>query len=169
MCCSCCLSFSVSFSVSLPVSLSASLSLSYTHTPLAAALSVFRSISWRLYLIARRRRGTGGAAPKSPSMGIGQPRVSPEVAAADQKKKADSLKNAKFDVDFDLFGDAGEQQRDRGSRRSVMYCTRFWLRQRVGMWCGSRNPHNVRSSIRACLFRLTRYDTPVIVGFSVDC
>ncbi|CAM9706362.1 unnamed protein product [Pylaiella littoralis] len=56
----------------------------------------------------RRRRGGkgGGAAPKSPYAGIGQPRVSPEVAAADLKKKTDSLKNVNFDVDVDLFGDA---------------------------------------------------------------
>ncbi|CBN76079.1 conserved unknown protein [Ectocarpus siliculosus] len=56
----------------------------------------------------RRRRGGGGggAAPKSPLAGIGQPRVSPEVAAADLKKRADSLKSANFDVDLDLFGDA---------------------------------------------------------------
>eukprot|EP00752_Nemacystus_decipiens_P006609 g5944.t2 len=54
----------------------------------------------------RRRRVQGGAAPKSPTQGIGQPRVSPEVAAADQKKKAESLKSATFDVDVDLFGDA---------------------------------------------------------------
>ncbi|CAM9812972.1 unnamed protein product, partial [Ectocarpus fasciculatus] len=56
----------------------------------------------------RRRRGGGGggSAPKSPLAGIGQPRVSPEVAAADLKKRADSLKSANFDVDVDLFGDA---------------------------------------------------------------
>lgn len=57
---------------------------------------------------SRRRRGGGGAAPKSPFAGIGQPRVSPEVAAADLKKKADSLKSVDFDIDEDLFGDAGE-------------------------------------------------------------
>lgn len=45
----------------------------------------------------------------SPTPGIGKPRVSPEVAAADQKKKAESLKSATFDVDVDLFGDAGER------------------------------------------------------------
>ena len=61
--------------------------------------------------LSRRRRGGGGAAPKSPTPGIGQPRVSPEVAAADQKKQADSLKSAVFDVDVDLFGDAGERCR----------------------------------------------------------
>ncbi|CAM9662372.1 unnamed protein product [Ascophyllum nodosum] len=77
------------------------------------------------FAVSRRRGGTGGgsrgrksygrnsaasrsqaAAPKSPSAGIGKPRVSPEVAEADSKKKEESLKNATFDMDEDLFDDA---------------------------------------------------------------
>ncbi|CAM9935386.1 unnamed protein product, partial [Laminaria digitata] len=55
-----------------------------------------------------RRRGGGGGGGRggSPFAGIGKPRVSPEVAAADAKRKADSLKKVNFDVDLELFGDA---------------------------------------------------------------
>ena len=55
----------------------------------------------------RGRKGSKRGAPRSPFAGIGKPRVSPEVAAADAKRKADSLKNVNFDVDLELFGDAG--------------------------------------------------------------
>ena len=34
--------------------------------------------------------------------------MSPEVAEADSKKKEESLKNATFDMDEDLFDDAGK-------------------------------------------------------------
>ncbi|CAM9662303.1 unnamed protein product [Ascophyllum nodosum] len=76
------------------------------------------------FAVSRGRGGTGGgrrgrrsygrnsaasrsqaAAPKSPSAGIEKHRVSPEVAEADSKKE-ESLKNATFDMDEDLFDDA---------------------------------------------------------------
>eukprot|EP00904_Undaria_pinnatifida_P007976 jgi/Undpi1/4308/HiC_scaffold_17.g07674.m1 len=52
------------------------------------------------------RKGGKKGAPRSPFPGSGKPRVSPEVAAADAKRRADSLKKVNFDVDLELFGDA---------------------------------------------------------------
>lgn len=65
----------------------------------------------------RGRKGGKKGAPRSPFPGSGKPRVSPEVAAADAKRRADSLKKVNFDVDLELFGDAGTMIGGKGRWR----------------------------------------------------
>lgn len=104
----------------------------YAHSP-PPQLTVFKVVTLRFWSceklpihrhppffvfarFSRRRAGSsrdstasraGGYAPASKYAGIGQPRVAPEVAAARAKEQEDSLKRANFDVDLELFGDAG--------------------------------------------------------------
>ena len=98
-------------------------------------------ILFRCFCMEKKNRGRKGSkkgAPRSPFAGIGKPRVSPEVALADAKRKADSLKKVNFDVDLELFGDAGTMvgsvglSVDRSIDRFVGPSVGRWVRRSVG-------------------------------------